>query len=85
MSCGMAHWPSVVLMLLSTQYFVLQRRNPGTSVIHPHRHFSGSHLGKSVQITILHDATQVSYAGISQNTKYAWFLDGEGFFLARLT
>lgn len=31
MSCSMAHWPSVVLMLLPTQYFVLQRGNLGIS------------------------------------------------------
>lgn len=75
MSCSMAHWPSVVLILLPTPY---------KGKILASQHFSGSRLGKSTQITILHDATQVNYTGESQNTKYAWFLDGERVFLARL-
>lgn len=83
MSCGTAHWPSVVLMLLPTQYFVLQRGNPicKSSIL----------IGTS-QYPILVNLSkllfcmmpQVSYTEDSQNTKYKWVLDGEEIFLTRL-
>lgn len=53
----MAHWLSVVLMLLPTQYFCLTKgKSWHLRIIHSLWYFSGSHLGKSTQITILHDA-----------------------------